>query len=54
MLWSYRELRGDFRPTLVAVRRAVEVPRALRIGLLAVVFLAALRALAVLAFIFVL
>jgi hypothetical protein len=45
-LWNYRELRGDFRLTLVAVRRAVEVPRAFRMGFLAIVFLAALRELA--------
>ncbi len=41
---GYRELRGDLR--LVAVRRAAEVLPAFRIGLLAIVFLVALRVLA--------
>jgi hypothetical protein len=41
-LGGYRELRGDLR--LVAVRRGAEVLRAFRIGLLAIVFLVALRA----------
>ena len=34
-LWSYRERRGDLRPTLGLARRAVEVPRVFRIGFLA-------------------
>jgi hypothetical protein len=53
MLWSYRELRGDLRPVLAAVLRAAEVPRAFRIGFLAIVLLVALRELAGFAFVFV-
>ena len=44
-LRRYRDLRGDLRPTLVAVRRAA-VLRVFRVGLLAIVFLVALRVLA--------
>ena len=40
---SYRELRGDRRLALVALRRAVEVAGAFRLGFLAAVFLVALR-----------
>jgi len=43
---NYRELRGDRRLPLVALRRAVEVAWALRLGFLAGVFLVALRAVA--------
>jgi hypothetical protein len=49
---SYRELRGDRRLALVALRRAVEVAWAFRLGFLAAVFLEALRAVA--GFVFVL
>ena len=49
---SYRELRGDRRLPLVALRRAVEVAWAFRLGFLAAVFLVALRAVA--GFVFVL
>jgi hypothetical protein len=42
---NYRELRGDRRLPLIALRRAVEVAWAFRPGFLAVVFLVALRAL---------
>jgi hypothetical protein len=44
-LRRYRDLRGDLRPTLVAVRRAAFL-RVFRVGLLAIVFLVALRVLA--------
>ena len=43
---SYRGLRRDLRPALAAVLRAAEVPRAFRIGFLAIVPLVALRVLA--------
>ena len=44
-LRRYRDLRGDHRSTPVAVRRAA-VLRVFRVGLLAIVFLVALRVLA--------
>jgi hypothetical protein len=40
---GYREPRVALRPVLDAVRRCLEVPRPLRIGFLAAVFLAAAR-----------